>query len=180
MGSPLGKGPRRSGVWRRGLLVPGAGWGSLTLPTKPFQALRRLRNPGHREGCDSLRVTPLASSSCVLSHSAVSNSAISWTVSPPGSPVPGVLQARTLEWVAIPFPGGLPDQRTEPMSPAMQADSLPSEPPGKPQEAAHLESEPSPVWLQGPSLQALRHPLWRTAGLQLLLLGRLLGGLRGP
>ena len=24
--------------------------------------------------------------------------------SPPGSPVPGILQARTLEWVAIPFP----------------------------------------------------------------------------
>ena len=23
--------------------------------------------------------------------------------SPPGSPVPGILQARTLEWVAIPF-----------------------------------------------------------------------------
>ena len=24
--------------------------------------------------------------------------------SPPGSPVPGILQARILEWVAIPFP----------------------------------------------------------------------------
>ena len=24
--------------------------------------------------------------------------------SPPGSPVPGILQSRTLEWVAIPFP----------------------------------------------------------------------------
>ena len=24
--------------------------------------------------------------------------------SPPGSPVPGILQARTLEWIAIPFP----------------------------------------------------------------------------
>ena len=23
--------------------------------------------------------------------------------SPPGSPIPGILQARTLEWVAIPF-----------------------------------------------------------------------------
>ena len=28
-------------------------------------------------------------------------------VSPPGSPVPGVLQARTLEWVAISFSSGL-------------------------------------------------------------------------
>ena len=25
---------------------------------------------------------------------------------PPGSPVPGILQARTLEWVAIPFSRG--------------------------------------------------------------------------
>ena len=27
--------------------------------------------------------------------------------SPPGSPVPGILQARTLEWVAIAFSGSL-------------------------------------------------------------------------
>ena len=27
--------------------------------------------------------------------------------SPLGSPVPGILQARTLEWVAISFPGGI-------------------------------------------------------------------------
>ena len=26
--------------------------------------------------------------------------------SPPGSPIPGILQARTLEWVAIPFSRG--------------------------------------------------------------------------
>ena len=26
--------------------------------------------------------------------------------SPPGSPIPGILQARTLEWVAISFPQG--------------------------------------------------------------------------
>ena len=26
--------------------------------------------------------------------------------SPPGSPIPGILQARTLEWVAISFPSG--------------------------------------------------------------------------
>ena len=48
--------------------------------------------------------------------------------SPPGSSVHGILQARILEWVAIPFsiPG------IEPGSPALQADSLPSEPSGKP------------------------------------------------
>ena len=49
-----------------------------------------------------------------------------------GSSVHGILQARILEWVAIPFPGDRPDPRIEPRSPALQADSLPSEPPGKP------------------------------------------------
>ena len=52
--------------------------------------------------------------------------------SPPGSSVHGILQARILEWVAIPFSGYLPDPGIEPGSPALQADSLPSEPPGKP------------------------------------------------
>ena len=32
----------------------------------------------------------------------------------------------------FPFPGDLPDPGIEPMSPAFQADSLPSEPPGSP------------------------------------------------
>ena len=31
-----------------------------------------------------------------------------------------------------PPPGNLPDPQTEPSSPALQADSLPTEPPGKP------------------------------------------------
>ena len=33
--------------------------------------------------------------------------------SPPGSYVPGVLQARTLEWVAIPFSRGSPQPRDQ-------------------------------------------------------------------
>ena len=36
-----------------------------------------------------------------------------------------------LEWVVIPFPGDLPDPGIQPRSPALQADSLPTEPPGK-------------------------------------------------
>ena len=53
--------------------------------------------------------------------------------SPPGSRlhVHGILQARILEGVAIPFfKGSLPDPGIEPGSPALQADSLPSKPPG--------------------------------------------------
>ena len=54
--------------------------------------------------------------------------------SPPGSSVHGRLQARILEWVAIPFSRDLPKPGIKPGSPVLQADSLPSEPPGKPQE----------------------------------------------
>ena len=55
-----------------------------------------------------------------------------WTVAPPGSSVHGILQARILEWIAIPFSRDLPNPGIEPGYPALQADSLPSEPPGKP------------------------------------------------
>ena len=44
--------------------------------------------------------------------------------------VHGILQARILEWVAFPFSGDLPNPGIKPRSPALQADSLPSEPPG--------------------------------------------------
>ena len=51
--------------------------------------------------------------------------------SPPGSSVHGILQARILEWVACPPPGDLPNTGIEPRSPALRADSLPSEPFGR-------------------------------------------------
>ena len=39
-------------------------------------------------------------------------------------------------WSGLPFPspGDLPDPGIEPESPALQADSLPSEPPGEPED----------------------------------------------
>ena len=46
--------------------------------------------------------------------------------------VHGILQARILEWGAFPFSRGLPNPGLEPSSPALQVDSLPAEPPGKP------------------------------------------------
>ena len=54
--------------------------------------------------------------------------------SPPGSSVHGILQARILEWVDIPFSRGssVPDPGIEPGSPTLQADSLPSETQRKP------------------------------------------------
>jgi len=50
----------------------------------------------------------------------------------PGSSVHGIFQARILEWVAISFSKDPPDPGIEPGSPVLQADSLPSEPLGKP------------------------------------------------
>ena len=50
----------------------------------------------------------------------------------PGSSVHCILQARILEWVAIPFSRDLPNPGFKRGSPALQADALPSEPPGKP------------------------------------------------
>ena len=42
-----------------------------------------------------------------------------------------ILQARILKWVAVPSPGNLPDPGMAPGSPALQADTLPAELPGK-------------------------------------------------
>ena len=49
----------------------------------------------------------------------------------PGSSVHGSLQARILEWVTIAFSRGSANPEIKPGSPALQADSSLSEPPGK-------------------------------------------------
>ena len=59
--------------------------------------------------------------------------------------VHGILQARILEWVAIPFSRGYSQLGIEPRSPALRADSLLSEPPGKPRNTG----VGSPALLQG-------------------------------
>ena len=41
--------------------------------------------------------------------------------SPPGSSVHGILQARILEWIAIPSPQDIPDPGIEPASPVFPA-----------------------------------------------------------
>ena len=49
-----------------------------------------------------------------------------------GSSVHGILQARTLQWVNIPFSRASSQPGIEPSSPVLQADCLPSEPPRNP------------------------------------------------
>ena len=54
---------------------------------------------------------------------------------PPGSSVHGILQARLLEWIAMPPPGDVPHPGIKlktPESPALQLYSIPLAPPGNP------------------------------------------------
>ena len=53
--------------------------------------------------------------------------------SPPGSSAHGILQARNWSGLPFPSPGDLPNPGIKPRSPALQADALTSEPPGKSQ-----------------------------------------------
>ena len=46
-----------------------------------------------------------------------------------------ILQARILEWVAVPFSGDPPKPGIKPRTPALWTDSLPAEPQGKPKNA---------------------------------------------
>ena len=79
--------------------------------------------------CDVWSISGSKSSVLSISHSVMSHSLC---CSPPGFSVHGILQARILEWVAILFSRDLPDPDIKPGSPALQGDSLPSEPPAKP------------------------------------------------
>ena len=78
----------------------------------------------------------LSNSNCNCSEVLVTPSCLTFCnpmdCSPSCSSVHGILQARILEWVASPSPGDLPEPGIKPRSLALQADSLPSEAPGKP------------------------------------------------
>ena len=66
-----------------------------------------------------------------LSRSVVSDSTSPWTVAWQ-APLPmGFFRQEYWNGLPFPSPGDLPDPGIEPMSPSLQADSLPSELPGK-------------------------------------------------
>ena len=95
--------------------------------------------------------------------------------SPPGSSVHGILQKRILEWVAILSPGDLLKPGIKPMAPTLEADSLPSEPPGKSERGVQMALAMSYQCLQcrtssknGYHLRVCTRdllPLWDQAGL---------------
>ena len=68
----------------------------------------------------------------VLSHSVVSDSVTSCTIACQAPLSMGILQARILEWVTMPSSKGSSQPRDQAQFPTLQADSLPSDPPGKP------------------------------------------------
>ena len=81
----------------------------------------------------------------VLSCSVMSDSASPRTVARQALLFMRILQARILEWVALPSSRGSSQPRDLTRSPALQANSLPSEPPGKPKNTG----VGSPYLLQG-------------------------------
>ena len=66
----------------------------------------------------------------LLSH--VQLFATPWTVAYQVPPSMGFSRQEYWSGLPFPFPGDLPDPGIKPRSPALQADALPSEPPGKP------------------------------------------------
>ena len=68
----------------------------------------------------------------VKSLSCVRLFATPWTVAHQAPWSMGILQARILEWVAIPSPGDLPNPGMEPKSPALAGGFFTAEPLGKP------------------------------------------------
>ena len=67
--------------------------------------------------------------------------------------VHGILQAGILEWVAFPFSRGSSQPRIEPRSPALQADSWPAEPQGKPKNIGVSKPVPSQMDLPHPGIK---------------------------
>ena len=76
--------------------------------------------------------------------------------SPPGSSVRGISQAGILSRLPFPSPGDRPNPGTEPRSPALQAGSLLTEPPGKPAHEVGVDVRPPLVKRGSPCRRQLR------------------------
>ena len=76
----------------------------ITLPTK-VRLVKAMVFPVVMYGCESWSVKKAAAAATATAKSLQSCLTLCDPIdsSPPGSPVPGILQARTLEWVAISF-----------------------------------------------------------------------------
>ena len=84
---------------------------------------------GERAGENILGCFPLC---CCLVTKVYLTLETPWTVAFQGPLTMGFSRQEYWSGLPLPSPGGLPNQGIEPRSPTLQADSLPSEPPGKP------------------------------------------------
>ena len=104
----------------------------------PFPSPGDFPDPGTEPMSPSLQADALPSEPPekhkvkVKSLSRVRLSATPWTVAYQAPP--SMELSKQVYWSGLPFPspGDLPDPEIESRSPALQADALPSEPPGKP------------------------------------------------
>ena len=101
----------------------------LLLPNSKYhQMISYMDFPGkflHHVSCQVRNILCLITQLCLILCYPMNCSA-------PGSSIHGILQARILKWVAIPFSREwFPYPGIKPRSPALQADSLLSEPAGK-------------------------------------------------
>ena len=74
----------------------------ITLSTK-VHLVKAMGFPIVMYGCESWTIKKAAASAADKSHQSCPTLCGPIDSSPPGSPVPGILQTRTLEWVAISF-----------------------------------------------------------------------------
>ena len=90
----------------------------------------------------------------VLSRSVMSDSVMPWTIACQAPTSMRILQARMLEWVAMPSSRGSSQPRDPTQSPALHEDSLLSQPPGKPKNTnpfcTHILSTVGPRSSSGP------------------------------
>ena len=73
---------------------------------------------------------------------------------------PWILQARTLEWVAVPFSKGSSQPRDWTWSPSLQVDSLPAEPLGKPGDGKYRSEELQELKTKGPLVLSIMQSGW--------------------
>ena len=105
--------------------------------------------------------TSVCGRACAVSVPVVSDSLRPRQSQPARSPVPGILQARTLEWAAIPSSRGPP---TSPVPPAWAGESFATEPPAKPPAGsivllklqAHLGPQNRTLYGNGVSAQGMK------------------------
>ena len=84
------------------------------------------------------------------------------TLCDPTDIVHGILQARILEWVALPFSRGSSNPGVKPRSPILQVGSLPAESPGKPKNIGVGSLSLQQIFLTQESNQGLLHCRWIT------------------